>query len=774
MLSIIGGALLSAAVSALISAMVGLALALILDALMNVILKSALQVAFAIAAGVMDPKSFSYDVETMFGAGGVLSLPELGNFNILSLFKTIGYSIIIINTVVQILKSLTASATGDRAKNPAQVALTSLTSVVLMVLMFGFGNVHGLIYWIGTLMSRAMDWTLNGMGDGTQTLAQGFNAVLQKTALSSGIQDGSFITGALSLDFEHNQIVQMIFAIAIASGVISAAFSHVERYITIIIFMLFGPVAIGFGSSDDTKDSSRQWFTGLLSQYLAILLSLVVWRLFFISVAKPWTLFQGAVTLALLSLIKNSEQILNSLGFRTMPSGETARSFLGASTATAGALRSLGNTLGAFAGGMTGAALGGLRTEGDASAKLYAGINNAKDAKDVANAQAEYRRKTAGLFNGFRGRNPELAYSKAVAKYGAVTKDSDVIANKKKDIDTMTANKLKNAKNQSDISAALNKRQEMYNSLPGNNREMKPLFNNVSDEQLKTDALANVDRIGNKSIADPQRASAYAAEQASLKKDILGLKKDEDDPGSSIYNPSFGGYANFNNGDDGMNNIKAPQLNNPYLTNDNLEMSSSSLQSVKDFNNMMSGERDNLPQGTLSEALDLNHMGSPMYDYGTLQGTMSGNFGDCDGYSCGITQLRTDDSAPQMYAVVPDGLVLPEGTTFACNPSEYSGETFEHSGGEIIITDAGMQLIPLSPVVDTADNGYNSNTQEVVEANGNITEFFNGNVPDEFSEIDLEKSFSKQIDNAFDEADREQIDSYYDYVEESESKKGDM
>lgn len=760
--TVIAGALISAAVSALISAMVALALALILDHFMTWILTAALDVAFSIASGVMDPQSFSYDVAKMFGAGGVLSFPELGSFNILSLFKTIGYSIIIINTVVQILKSLTAAARGERAKSPAQVVVTSLTSVILLVLMFGFGNVNGLIYWIGELMSKAMDWTLNGMGgaSGSQNVIEGFNRVLRNTANTNGILEGTWLTGLVSHNVENNQIVQMIFAIAIASGVISAAFSHVERYVTIIIFMLFGPVAIGFGSSDDTKDSSRQWFTGLLAQYLAILLSLVVWRLFFISVAKPWTLFQCAVTLALLSLIRNSEQILNSLGFKTMPSGETARSFLGATAATTGMLKSLGNTIGSFAGGMTGAALGGLAAERNANADLYQARNNASTDRDIKNANAQYRKKTQGLLNGFKGRNPDAAYEKAKAKYGAPRTAMDELKDRKSAIDTATANNIKNAKTQGDIKKALQEREKAYNSLPGApSAKGSSVFSGVKDAQLKQDALANMDKIGNKRIVDPARSDQYAKEQASLKNAVVGRHADGTDYGSSTFTPNFGGYTQFNGSED---NIKAAQLSNPYLTGDNTNMDVAPLQSTKDFNDMMVGNRDNIPQGTLTEALDLGGMNNPLYDHGTLQGTMSGDFGDCDGYSCGITELAGDNIEATKYAVVPADVVIPEGATFTCNAEDFDAQEYVRGQGDVIVTDSGMQLVPLAEKqTDESNDGYVAESDDVKMSHDNIRDFFADNSSTELTEIDL-GGISNVIDDAYEEAVDEQVDSYYD------------
>lgn len=131
----------------------------------------------------------------------------------------------------------------------------------------------------------------------------------------------------------------------VAFGAVGAALAYLERIYSFLIFMYTYPIAIAFSVNKETSDMFRQWIIGVISQMIMIVLSsgMLYMAVNLLNIATNETFmesvsfFQDSVNifaffLAInaMSLVKNSEKILNMYNIRTMPNQDTVSSFSGA------------------------------------------------------------------------------------------------------------------------------------------------------------------------------------------------------------------------------------------------------------------------------------------------------------------------------------------------------------------------------------------------------------------------------------------------------------
>lgn len=155
----------------------------------------------------------------------------------------------------------------------------------------------------------------------------------------------------IKYDSTLNGIIDLIltgaFIIMLVQGVISAAITFIERYLSFSVYLFMGLPCIALGINKDTQDTAKRWFIGIVSQMICIMLSIFVINLYF----RQFNLLVGTAELAksevelheaiggnfisqllvccaLLTIVAKSEQLVNMLGLNTMINGNTARNFM--------------------------------------------------------------------------------------------------------------------------------------------------------------------------------------------------------------------------------------------------------------------------------------------------------------------------------------------------------------------------------------------------------------------------------------------------------------
>ena len=132
-------------------------------------------------------------------------------------------------------------------------------------------------------------------------------------------------------------------------SVFGAALTYLERVLSLAVSVIIGPVAVAMYVNPDTADTAKQWALSILTQFLAVFISLAMWTAFLNQLSAAFAydkpllsdsggeIFAFAVAIAILSLVKNSEKILNTFGLRTMTLGDSARMVMGGISTIAGA-----------------------------------------------------------------------------------------------------------------------------------------------------------------------------------------------------------------------------------------------------------------------------------------------------------------------------------------------------------------------------------------------------------------------------------------------------
>ena len=176
-------------------------------------------------------------------------------------------------------------------------------TALLIVGFFGVGSINGLIDFVGSQMNIFLSMVVSGTD---------FVAKAQEVFNSIDLSDFHFlaagdITNLISGNAEHSKIALIIFSIGIAYGCIGAGITHIERYISYMLYLVLGPVCLGFNGADETKDTCKQWIVGIVTQATVIMMSLLLWRVLFNQLGQQWNMFNLAVCLAITSLIRTAK-----------------------------------------------------------------------------------------------------------------------------------------------------------------------------------------------------------------------------------------------------------------------------------------------------------------------------------------------------------------------------------------------------------------------------------------------------------------------------------
>lgn len=269
-----------------------------------------------------------------------------GGMNVAGVLYTMTKAAVILLFALEVYRCWISQFNGQNSENMFSVVVRTAVVGFLLFLLYGNGT---------TVAISKNNLVLNG-ADNNRTLLGLLNqlflfpvqAILPRVnemmeATSSGIGG---IT-APSFDITDG-IGIIIISGGILASVISGAISILERTVTIVIYLLLGPIAIAFYTSKITAQATIEWLKGLVIQYLVLDISIIVWGLaigklqeFFndifvqidISTLKNiWTsekyiagIRSGAVAIVLFSIAGNTEEIFGSLGFKMMSGLDSAR-----------------------------------------------------------------------------------------------------------------------------------------------------------------------------------------------------------------------------------------------------------------------------------------------------------------------------------------------------------------------------------------------------------------------------------------------------------------
>lgn len=235
-------------------------------------------------------------------------IPFSASLHLGPIIKGMSYGLVVLLMIISVLRSMSSPFTGNDAENPAQSLIRAAVSMVLITAIFGteyaggassirFGGLLDVIgRWFGTILSRI------GTAPDPNAFRFSFHA-----------NPAEYI-GVILLEF------------SLLTMIVSSALQYVERIICLALYIVLGPIATAMYTSKSTENIFRDWMTGVLSQFMAIFVSLVMWNAFIESAGSGSdTLMHYAIMLAILGVMRNSEKILDAFGFKTMRLGDSAR-----------------------------------------------------------------------------------------------------------------------------------------------------------------------------------------------------------------------------------------------------------------------------------------------------------------------------------------------------------------------------------------------------------------------------------------------------------------
>ncbi len=350
-------------------------------------------------------------VTSSFFSKGIDVLFPLDKFSISSCIVTVAYAVLGLCLIIGVLNSMMAPMRGDQAESPLTVVFYAFLGGALIYLFFGDGN--NLLTYIGNTLSNMV---AGSHMEHVYTLAADFDW-------------NELLNGFKPVDY----VMSMLVSCSILVAVIKAVVAYMERLFSFILYAAMGPICFAMLPVRELRSSSKEWVLGILGQTLGIVFASLMWMAFLDRYVGTFNeglnlsgqIWDYAVCIVLLSICENVEQIMNAIGLRTLPSGDSAISFLGGAGAfhamkgmagsvakgTANTARNFGRGLQVFRhdkelGTKAAAAMGlshpKLRgfahaTKNDAGRAI--GLNMEGSNKKLENKMAEAEEKKKGISN---------------------------------------------------------------------------------------------------------------------------------------------------------------------------------------------------------------------------------------------------------------------------------------------------------------------------------------------------------------------------------------
>lgn len=272
-------------------------------------------------------------VTSSFFSKGIDVLFPLDKFSISSCIVTVAYAVLGLCLIIGVLNSMMAPMRGDQAESPLTVVFYTFLGGALIYLFFGDGT--NLLTTIGNTLS-------NMLAD---------SHMEHVYTLSSDFDWKELLNGFKPVDY----VMSMIVSCSILVAVIKAVVAYMERLFSFILYAAMGPICFAMLPVRELRNSSKEWVLGILGQTLGIVFASLMWMAFLDRYVKTFNeglnlsgqIWDYAVCIVLLSICENVEQIMNAIGLRTLPSGDSAISFLGGT----GAFRAISKMTGSLAKG---------------------------------------------------------------------------------------------------------------------------------------------------------------------------------------------------------------------------------------------------------------------------------------------------------------------------------------------------------------------------------------------------------------------------------------
>lgn len=142
-----------------------------------------------------------------------------------------------------------------------------------------------------------------------------------------------------------NALFGLILSLALGYNVLGAAINQIERFITLYVWYYVSPVAMGFYMSSENDEIPKKYFVSLLLQIFAIYTNQLFFWMFGMQIdnisqaTNKNVIMSYFIAFAMLSLAKNSEKIINALGFHTLPTPNGSKDLFASIMTTTGLVK---------------------------------------------------------------------------------------------------------------------------------------------------------------------------------------------------------------------------------------------------------------------------------------------------------------------------------------------------------------------------------------------------------------------------------------------------
>lgn len=221
------------------------------------------------------------------------------------IFQTIGWIFLACLFITQLYRTFFSSMTGSSKASPTNAFGRLILAGVMMVLA------PQIIDWMCQFGDKLMHWVSYSMRN------------------SLGITDFSDVSVSWSQDSFGGVIMSCIFCGVLAYNIFMAYLNQVERFVVFGITVQLFPLASAMFGTQEHEDSARNYYLMLFSQMFAILMNniLFVLLIYKLNHMGDDSYVGWIIAIAICSIAKSSERLLNALGIHAMPTPESARNF---------------------------------------------------------------------------------------------------------------------------------------------------------------------------------------------------------------------------------------------------------------------------------------------------------------------------------------------------------------------------------------------------------------------------------------------------------------
>lgn len=334
-----------------------------------------------------------------------------------NIIMALAFGVAIACFLLEVIRMLVSTSNGGKEENPLSLVLRTLFCFVAMVLLYGGLGGASIKTGNGGILNAFFKILFAPIG------------VIYELCdkIDFGFADLSINT---SMDLTSVAGV-LIVSGGILAGVLAGAMSIVERFVTIAIQVMCGPIFIAFGVNKEASKNSVDWFKSLLVQSLSLTLSMAIWYMALVKLNDYFVLLRGgdpfndilgaignvitgeyleksiptgAIAIVLFSLVGSIEEIFKAVGFKVTSSRDASRMLAGGFMGSTRALANAANIT---------------------SGLIKGGVATAKGASAVATKVGEFAKKvkgdvTAGQLGAVQEQNSgmlaELSKTKAKAE----------------------------------------------------------------------------------------------------------------------------------------------------------------------------------------------------------------------------------------------------------------------------------------------------------------------------------------------------------------------